>query len=68
MVSSPARIRVTNWIFTEAQRGKDRLDTHFAFVRLAFTLFLKFSGDMLGPIHMFEAKEVSKYKHHRPTR
>jgi hypothetical protein len=32
-------IRVARWIFTEAQSGKSRLDTHFAYVNLVFTRY-----------------------------
>ena len=51
-----APLRVTEWMFTEAQCGKDRLDCHFSWIRREFERWLsKPKKKLTMPVHMYEA-------------
>ena len=54
--AQPRNFKVTTWIFTEAQCGKDQLDCHFSFIRRVFDRWIAMSGNKLAnPEHMFNA-------------
>lgn len=54
---------ITDWIFTEAQTGRGRLDTHFSFVKLEEDIFnaLSFKGGIAGAtVILFDCSELPK--------
>lgn len=48
-------IRITRWIFTEAQTGRGRLDTHFAFLNVKIKGYVEDGNDVLVPDHIIDA-------------
>ena len=54
--AQPRTFKVTKWIFTEVQCGKDQLDCHFSYIRGVFDRWIAMSGNKLAnPEHMFNA-------------
>ena len=48
-------MKVTKWIFTEAQTGKGRLDTHFAYVMMILYSYIWDGNDIETEEDIFKA-------------
>lgn len=46
---------LSKWIFTEAQTGRGRLDTHFSYINLVLKAFVEDGNDITLEDHVFEA-------------
>mmetsp|Transcript_21013 Transcript_21013/g.29472 ORF Transcript_21013/g.29472 Transcript_21013/m.29472 type:complete len:980 (-) Transcript_21013:30-2969(-) len=46
---------VTRWIFTEAQTGRGRLDTHFSYLNLILKSYVEDGNDVMLEEHILEA-------------
>ena len=48
-------LKVSRWIFTEAQTGRGRLDTHFSYLNVKFSSYVEDGNDMTTEQHIFQA-------------
>ena len=48
-------VKVTNWVYTEACTGKNRLDSHFSFVNLLLKGFTEDGNDILNENDVYAA-------------
>ena len=46
---------ISKWIFTEAQTGRGRLDTHFSYINLVLKAFVEDGNDVVLEDHILEA-------------
>ena len=55
MARNNYHIRIDRWIYTEAQTGKGRLDTHFSYVNTVFDSFVADGNDILTERDIYQA-------------
>jgi hypothetical protein len=53
-----SNLRLTEWTFSEAQRGKDQLDCHFSYVKKVITIF---SYSLMSSLASFSARPSSSF-------
>ena len=46
---------ISKWVFTEAQTGRGRLDTHFSYINLILKAFVEDGNDIVLEDHIFDA-------------
>ena len=57
--TSGTGIPITRWIFTEAQTGKGRLDTHFSYLNIVFKSFVADDNDIKTEPDIFRALQFN---------